>query len=135
MDISKIDDKFSVSPQIGPQDIEEIAAQGFRAIICNRPDSEGDDQPDRSALENAAKSQDIDFTYIPVVPGNFTPEAVDAMASALDASDGPVLGFCKTGMRATKLYELVNAQYDQTSDASSSKSDIMGSIRSHFGRS
>ena len=40
MDIRKITDEFSVSPQIRVADVAAIAAAGFRAVICNRPDGE-----------------------------------------------------------------------------------------------
>ena len=45
MELKKITDAISVSPQIAPADIQAIKAAGFRAIICNRPDGEGADQP------------------------------------------------------------------------------------------
>ena len=31
-------------PQIAPRDVAEIAALGFRSIMCNRPDGEALDQ-------------------------------------------------------------------------------------------
>ena len=45
MEIKRIDRDISVSPQIAVADVAEIAKAGFRAIICNRPDGEGNDQP------------------------------------------------------------------------------------------
>ena len=41
MDLRKITEKVSVSPQITVEDMAAIKAAGFRAIICNRPDGEG----------------------------------------------------------------------------------------------
>ncbi|MTD95764.1 hypothetical protein GIW81_15605 [Hyphomicrobium sp. xq] len=43
--IKKLTDQISVAPQIKPSELAELAAQGFRSIICNRPDGEGADQP------------------------------------------------------------------------------------------
>ena len=53
MDIKALSPKFSVSPQILAKDISAIAQAGIRAIICNRPDGEGVDQPtfDASSVE------------------------------------------------------------------------------------
>ena len=45
MDIRRIDDELSVSPQISADDISAIAQAGYRAIVCNRPDGEAADQP------------------------------------------------------------------------------------------
>ena len=36
----KVTETLSVSPQIQDQDVAAIAAAGFRAILCNRPDGE-----------------------------------------------------------------------------------------------
>jgi sulfide:quinone oxidoreductase len=36
---------FAVAPQISPEDVQAIAAAGYKSIICNRPDDEGDGQP------------------------------------------------------------------------------------------
>ena len=49
MDIKPLNPGISVSPQIAPGDMAEIAAQGFKAIICNRPDGEEAGQPSSSA--------------------------------------------------------------------------------------
>ena len=56
MDIRKINRGLSVSPQIAPADMAELKMAGFRSIICNRPDGEGNDQPTFSEIEAAARS-------------------------------------------------------------------------------
>jgi len=45
MELKEISPKLSVSPQITPDDLAVLKDKGFRAIICNRPDGEGADQP------------------------------------------------------------------------------------------
>lgn len=45
MDIRKINDDLSVSPQIAISDLKAIAEAGFRSVISNRPDGETEDQP------------------------------------------------------------------------------------------
>ncbi|WP_394808920.1 beta-lactamase hydrolase domain-containing protein [Nitrosomonas sp.] len=60
LDITKLDHKLSVSGQISIDDITEIAAAGYRSIICNRPDYEGgENQPGSEELEATAKLLDI----------------------------------------------------------------------------
>jgi sulfide:quinone oxidoreductase len=41
MDIKELTANLSVSPQILGTEIESIAKAGFKTIICNRPDGEG----------------------------------------------------------------------------------------------
>lgn len=108
MDITKIDSRVSISPQITSKEMKDIANQGFQTIICNRPDGEADGQPSHNELEAAAQEAGLDFFYVPVVPGNLTAEAVDGLANILDTSTGPVLAFCRTGTRSSKLYELTS---------------------------
>ena len=45
MDIKRLTDDISVSGQIGPDEVEGLAAQGFTTLINNRPDGEMIGQP------------------------------------------------------------------------------------------
>jgi len=45
MNIKQLTANLSVSAQVMPADMAEIAAAGFKSIICNRPDGEAGDQP------------------------------------------------------------------------------------------
>lgn len=58
----------SVSP-ILPGDLGAIAAQGFKTLICNRPDGEGADQPTHRELAHAAAALGMTLHYLPVVAG------------------------------------------------------------------
>ena len=57
MELKKISPKATVSPQIAAMDMAAIKAAGYRAIICNRPDGEGADQPSFEEIEAAAKAE------------------------------------------------------------------------------
>ena len=50
MDIRPLDEALSASPQIAPEDLPAIAAQGFRSVISSRPDGEEPGQPSAEAL-------------------------------------------------------------------------------------
>ncbi|KVT86739.1 NAD(FAD)-dependent dehydrogenase [Burkholderia ubonensis] len=80
MNIRKLTDTLSVSPQITAADLPALSAAGFRAIVCNRPDGEGPDQP--------------------------TVAEIRAAAAPLDA---PVLAYCRTGTRSATLWALSQA--------------------------
>lgn len=100
---------LSVSPQIAERDIGILAAQGFRAIISNRPDGEAEDQPAASAIAAAAKRVGLDFLHLPVVAGKIADEDIAAFGELLRTTKGPVLAFCRTGTRAVSLWALSEA--------------------------
>ena len=56
MKIAKLTPFLSVSPQIAEADLGALVAQGFRAVINNRPDGEAEDQPASAELAAAAGS-------------------------------------------------------------------------------
>ncbi len=108
MQMRKLTDRVSVSPQITPADIGAIRDAGFGTIICNRPDGEKDDQPPSAAITEAAAAAGLDFVVNPVVPGQATDANIDAQAAALAASESPVFAYCASGNRSTILWALAN---------------------------
>jgi sulfide:quinone oxidoreductase len=106
MDIRKINRGLSVSPQIAPADMAELKMAGFRSIICNRPDGEGNDQPTFSEIEEAARAAGLEAHYMPVVPGRVADEDAGRFDEALSDLPGPVLAYCRTGTRSTTLWAL-----------------------------
>lgn len=109
MTIRRIDDHISVAPQVAPGELGEVAEQGFALVINNRPDHEEAGQPDGAAVAEAARAAGMDYVAIPVTPGGFTMDQVEAMAAALGRAKGPVLAFCRTGTRSTNLWALAEA--------------------------
>ena len=104
--IEQISPSVSISGDVGPDDLAAIAAQGFRTIINNRPDGEAIDQPTSAAIEKAAHRLGLTYRHIPIVPGDFPADAVVEFAAVLSTSEGPVLAFCKTGMRSKNMFAL-----------------------------
>ena len=109
MEIKRITDKVSVAPQIFVKDIADIKKSGFRAIICNRPDGEGADQPSYAEIEKAAKKAGLEIAYVPVQPGIVTDENVKDFDTALKTLPRPLLGYCRTGTRSATLWSLHEA--------------------------
>ena len=72
MRITEITPDYSVSPQIAAADVAEIAALGFRSIMCNRPDGEDPDQPPAAEIRAEAERLGLAFAYVPVVSGAIT---------------------------------------------------------------
>lgn len=108
MDIRPVAPGFAVAPQILPADMDDLAAQGFRTVICNRPDGEEEGQPDAAAMRAAAEAAGIAYHHIPVSGGQFPPAAVDAFRAVRTQADGPVLAYCRTGTRSITLEALAN---------------------------
>ena len=100
---------LSVAPQISEADIGTLAARGYHAIINNRPDREGDDQPGSAELEAAAKRHGLAYRHIPVISGQVTEADIEAFRAALRDLRGPVFAFCRTGTRSTTLWALTEA--------------------------
>ncbi len=110
MDIKKINDAISVSPQINAADMADIKAQGFRALICNRADGEGADQPTFAEIEKAATKAGLEARYIPIAGGMASDADAAAFGAALNEMPGPVLGYCRTGTRSATLWSLSQAK-------------------------
>lgn len=107
--MKRIDERAYVSGQVGPDDMPAIRAAGVTMIVNNRPDGEEPGQPAAAAIETAARAAGLDYRFIPVASG-FSADQVDAMTEALDAAEGPVLAFCRSGTRSTFLWALARAQ-------------------------
>ncbi|MCA0930375.1 bifunctional protein tyrosine phosphatase family protein/NAD(P)/FAD-dependent oxidoreductase [Ruegeria profundi] len=110
MELRKISPKFTVSPQISVEDIPAIAAEGFQAIICNRPDGEGADQPSFEEIEAAAKAAGLQARYVPVQSGMVRDEDVEAFGDALADLQRPLLAYCRTGTRSATLWSFHEAK-------------------------
>jgi len=110
MKLNKITEKTTVSAQISAADIDAINEAGIRAIICNRPDGEGADQPSFEEIASAAQMAGIETRYVPVQSGMVSDTDVDAFSNALKDLPRPVLAYCRTGMRSATLWSLNEAK-------------------------
>lgn len=109
MDIRKIGGGIYVAPQITTADLPGLKAQGIRSIICNRPDGEGPDQPSFDEIADAARVEGIEARYLPVVSGMVGDDTAAAFGALLEELPGPVLAYCRSGMRSTTLWSLSQA--------------------------
>lgn len=105
--ISCHNDQFGTLGQIDPSHLSEIAAQGYKSVINNRPDNEGGlDQPKNAVIAAEAERLGLSYAYLPVVSGSLTPDQVVEMARLLKTMPGPILAFCRSGARSSNLYQL-----------------------------
>jgi uncharacterized protein (TIGR01244 family) len=107
-DIRFVTDTFAVAPQIAVADVPQIAEQGFKLIICNRPDGEAADQPAAAQVKAAAQAAGLGFVHIPVVGGPNLAQA-EAVRAAIAEAKGPVLAYCRSGTRSILAWTLSEA--------------------------
>lgn len=102
---------IAVAAQLQPADMGTLAAAGFRCVINNRPDGEGEGQPLSSEMAAAAHASGLDYHHLPVIPGQISDDQVNAFSALLTQVRGPVLAFCRTGTRSTSLWALSEARH------------------------
>lgn len=101
--------EFSTAGQIRAADVAQLAQQGFRTVINNRPDfEEGPSQPTSDEIAAAAQAHGLRYFHIPVSPSRMNPEQVRDMQRRLLEGPHPVLAFCRSGTRSTVLYLLAS---------------------------
>ena len=108
-DFREVTEGFLASPQIDLDDVREAQSLGVSLIINNRPEGESEDQVPGPQIERAVRSAGMDYRAIPVSHAGFSEEQVEAMVAALDATEGPVLAYCRSGTRSTLLWALAQA--------------------------
>lgn len=110
MHIRRIDDRISVSPQITADDVATLKAQGFTTIVNNRPEGEEAGQPTGDAIAEAAAAAGMAYHAIPITHAGFSHPQLDAMATVLADSSGPILAYCRSGTRSCNLWALASAK-------------------------
>lgn len=96
-----------VAPQLGPEHMAVLAADGFRSVVNNRPDFEhGPGQPANAHIEAAAKAAGLEYRFLPVASNHQSPEDAARMAQLLDELPRPLVMFCRSGARSARLYGL-----------------------------
>ena len=109
MDVKSITPQLSVSAQIWASEMQALSEAGFKAIICNRPDGEGPDQPSFAEIAAAASQFGLQAQYLPAESGKVRDEDGKTFGQLLNTLPGPVLAYCRTGMRSTTLWALSQA--------------------------
>lgn len=102
---------IAVAAQLQPADMGTLAAAGFRCVINNRPDAEGENQPSSAEMQAAALASGLQYHYLPVLSGQISDENIAAFTALLNQVRGPVLAFCRTGTRSTSLWALSEAHH------------------------
>ena len=111
MTIHRLSEKLYISPQISPADAAEAAKLGIRSVICNRPDGEEPGQP--TAQQAAAWLADADiqsFHHQPIVAPQAGADDARHFTAQLEAAEGAVLAYCRTGTLSALLWAIGQVQ-------------------------
>lgn len=109
--LSQIAADVCVAPQLTPEAMAEAAQAGFRSVVNNRPDFEhGPGQPTSAEIEAAARAAGLEYRHLPVAGGYQSPEEVAQCAQLLAELPRPLLMFCRSGARSTRLFMLAQQQ-------------------------
>ena len=96
---------ISVAPQLTPESMADLARAGFKSVVNNRPDFEhGPDQPTNAEIETAARSAGLEYRFLPVDGAYQSPQEIRAFAALLRELPRPLVAFCRSGARSTRLY-------------------------------
>jgi ribosomal protein S21 len=99
-----------VAPQLTPQAMTEAASAGFRSVINNRPDFEGGPGPAHQRRDRGGGEGRRPGVPLPAGLGGYqSPEEAAACARLLAELPRPLLMFCRSGARSTRLYQLAQA--------------------------
>lgn len=133
MDIKPISATLSLSEQLQLDNIGSLVEQGYRSIICNRPDGEAADQPTFDEIKTVADPLGLIVRYLPVVPGQISDDDVASFIQAMRELPKPTLAFCRTGTRSATLWSLSQANNlpipDILSAARAAGYDMSGAAR------
>lgn len=109
MDIRPLTEGYAVSPQIAAEEAAEIAAAGFKTVICNRPDGEVPPEFQADAIRAAVEAAGMTFVVNPVVGGAITQDNVTEQGRAIAEQRGPILAYCASGNRSSIVWAMSQA--------------------------
>ena len=100
----------SVAPQLDASAMAQLAQAGFKSVINNRPDFEGGpSQPTSAQIEAAALAAGLQYVHLPVAGAYQSPEEIARFGELLQSLPKPLLAFCRSGERSTRLYQAASA--------------------------
>ena len=110
MRIGQLSEDFFISGQIEPEHVPMLAEQGFRTIVCNRPDGEEYRQPTAAEIAAAAEEHGMKFEHIPVLSSGVQPQDFENFKAKYDEFEAPILAYCRSGARSAMLFQLYDAE-------------------------
>jgi sulfide:quinone oxidoreductase len=106
MDIKKLSNDVSVSPEIVLSDLQAIKDLAYKTIVCNRPDNETSEQVNFDLIESAARELGIEAFHQPVISGKINKEDVAKFKKLMGEVKLPMLAYCRSGTRCAMLWSM-----------------------------
>jgi len=106
MILKNISSDFAVAEQLSAADVDTLAAQGVKALMCNRPDGEVADQPAYAQIAEAAQRNGLQIRHVPVVSGAITDQDIAAFGAAFAELPRPLVAYCRSGSRSASLWAM-----------------------------
>lgn len=95
--------RITLSGQITPTDVAELAHMGVKTVVNNRPDGEEEGQPTSDEIEQACQAYGIAYKQIAFAGGMMDMNHVQAFADFFNETERPLHIFCRTGNRSNNL--------------------------------
>ncbi|NDV00918.1 TIGR01244 family sulfur transferase [Pseudoroseicyclus tamaricis] len=136
MDIRHLTDTHAVAPQILPEDMATLAADGFTTVICNRPDEENPPELQSPAMREAAEAAGLSYHYLPVTRPTITADVAAEQASIIASAEGKALAYCASGTRCSMIWSIGKAgemSADEILDRTSRAGYDLSPMRPLFG--
>jgi len=103
--VTRIAPDVYVAGQLDAAAMTELARAGIRSVVNNRPDFEGGpNQPTNAEIEAAARAVSLEYRFLPVQSAYQSPQEIAAFAQLLAELPRPLVAFCRSGARSTRLY-------------------------------
>ena len=109
MKATVVEEDFAVAPQVSASDIADLAKEGVKTLINNRPDGEEPGQLSSAEARAQAEKLGLQYIYLPVRTDTISAADVDAFARALKMSPKPILAHCRSGTRCYLLWAATQA--------------------------
>jgi uncharacterized protein (TIGR01244 family) len=109
MKATVVEQDFAVAPQVTANDIADLAKEGVKTLINNRPDGEEPGQLSSADARAQAEQLGLQYVYLPVRTDTITAADVDAFARALKNSPKPILAHCRSGTRCYLMWAATQA--------------------------
>lgn len=106
----RVTDTFFASPQLTPEDLDTVAADGFTHVINNRPDAEVDPHLFASVFEAECKARGLGFSYLPVSRIDLSSDIITQTQAVLASQGQKVLAYCRSGTRSTTVWALAEVK-------------------------
>lgn len=136
MKLLNVNDQLSISDQLQPSNVKELAEEGVQILVCNRPDAEASDQASFDTLKREAEFHGMEAIFIPFRSGHLSDSEIEKFKSVMKANQR-IHAYCRTGNRSFNLIAAAQASLgcDKSLILDQAKTvgiDVSATIKTYF---